>query len=461
MTGASVADCVADLHAALRPATYLEVGTGAADMLAFARGAVAAVGCSARAPSPLGARASLFQHPGPSRAFFSRFDAAQVLGGPIELAFLDGSRRFEMLLRDFIDVERRASPGGVVALPNCIPLNESMTIRDRQEAILRSDAEFPGWWTGDGWKAVALLQRYRPDLSIAAYDATPAGLVVVGNLNPASTVLDAAYVALVQEAASWPSPERLEQYWRDLALISTRSLGRIERVVPGGTAGLRERGAALITEFESLGEDCELGLLQRELGHEPLSLLRFASLGQPAETQLARTVQALRRRFEGLGTAGMVRVDPPDAPPARERMLVESSYNVTYHGFIAADREVSAEAMSDLVAAQPRRLQFLRRKLLENLEDGDKLFVWKSSVAHADAEVRALLRAVRDIGPGWLLWIGPSNAEHLPGEVELVEPGFLRGYVSRFNITNIPILEWCDVAVRAHAIWRLHVPATS
>jgi hypothetical protein len=45
-------------------------------------------------------------------------------------------------------------------------------------------------WTGDVWKAVFVLLRYRPDLRLTVIDARPSGLVLVEGLDPRSRVLD-------------------------------------------------------------------------------------------------------------------------------------------------------------------------------------------------------------------------------------------------------------------------------
>ncbi len=33
------------------------------------------------------------------------------------------------------------------------------------------------YWTGDVWKLIPILQRYRPDLQLTLFDAPPSGLV--------------------------------------------------------------------------------------------------------------------------------------------------------------------------------------------------------------------------------------------------------------------------------------------
>ena len=193
-------DCLRSLHQILRPDTYLEIGCLDGETLALAE--CAAIGIDAqfqptirvpsRAPAIL-----LYQMP--SDAFFQRFDPAALLGRGIDLAFIDGMHLVENALRDFINAERSCHPGSVVVLHDCLPLNQRMASRDRADAERGGPAQFSGWWTGDVWKLLAILPRYRPDLSVRACDAPPTGLVVVQNLNPDDRTLNDAYEAIVAE----------------------------------------------------------------------------------------------------------------------------------------------------------------------------------------------------------------------------------------------------------------------
>jgi hypothetical protein len=96
---------------------------------------------------------------------------------------------FEFLLRDFIAAEKVMSKNGVIALHDCCPTTEYMATREFHN----------GPWTGDVWKTLLILQRYRPDLKIDVTNAGGTGLVLVRNLNPTSQVLSKKYKALVKE----------------------------------------------------------------------------------------------------------------------------------------------------------------------------------------------------------------------------------------------------------------------
>src|SRR5207302_7216211 len=43
-----------------------------------------------------------------------------------------------------------------------------------------------GFWSGDIWRLIVLLKKYRPDLSIHTIATPPTGLAVVRNLDPSS-----------------------------------------------------------------------------------------------------------------------------------------------------------------------------------------------------------------------------------------------------------------------------------
>lgn len=149
-------------------------------------------------------RAFLFQDT--SDRFFAETDLRQVLGGLVELAFLDGLHQFEFLLRDFANTERACGPNSLIVMHDCMPLTAEMTARD--SAGPRSDPEpYSKMWTGDVWKIVPILRRYRPDLEVHLVDCAPTGLVCVTGLDPASTVLADSYLDIVRAFGGVPSTE--------------------------------------------------------------------------------------------------------------------------------------------------------------------------------------------------------------------------------------------------------------
>jgi hypothetical protein len=54
-------------------------------------------------------------------------------------------------------------------------------------------------WSGDVWKLVVILKKYRPDLSIHVVGAPPTGVCIVRKLDPASRVLAENHERLTAE----------------------------------------------------------------------------------------------------------------------------------------------------------------------------------------------------------------------------------------------------------------------
>jgi hypothetical protein len=92
----------------------------------------------------------------------------------------------------------------MVLIHGVVPLDFDMACRDQLDDFRRSRSIRPTWWTGDVWKLIGVLQKYRPDLVIDVLDAAPSGLMLIQGIDPASTVLSERYDQIVQEVTDWP-----------------------------------------------------------------------------------------------------------------------------------------------------------------------------------------------------------------------------------------------------------------
>jgi hypothetical protein len=178
------------IHARLRPRTYIEIGVAEGHSLAQARSRTLALGVdpAMSIAVPVRARTKLFGLS--SDQFFRDCDVrAELEGRPVDLAFIDGLHLFEQALQDFINLERYCAPRSVVLMHDCLPAGRETSTRER-----RTD-----FWTGDVWKIVPCLSRYRPDLFVQTLDVPPTGLTVIRNLDPSSSVLTELYDRLCEE----------------------------------------------------------------------------------------------------------------------------------------------------------------------------------------------------------------------------------------------------------------------
>ncbi len=125
-----------------------------------------------------------------SDAYFAGGDVSGDLGGhPVDLAFIDGMHQFEFALRDFINIEKHCSPRSTVLIHDCYPLNRLTAERERQTQF----------WSGDIWRLILALRKYRPDLSVNVIATSPTGLGMVRRLDPHSKVLSERYEEILRE----------------------------------------------------------------------------------------------------------------------------------------------------------------------------------------------------------------------------------------------------------------------
>ena len=178
----------------------------------------------------------------------------------------------------------------------------------------------------------------------------------------------------------------------------------------------------LLMGFESLGQDCEFGLVQRRYGAEPLGLFRWNF----CETEMLR--RAAETAFDGIGDPEHTVLSLWDD---HEWYVRDARYGFSLHTRInrhEADRD-------ELHARMCKRIGFMRRKLLSDLASGEKILIHKT-FASGSEEVRVLYASLRRLGPVRLLWV---RSEHSGGgakrddTVEEIEPGLYAGCIRRFG----------------------------
>jgi hypothetical protein len=113
-----------------------------------------------------------------------------------ELAFIDGMHRFEYALRDFMHVERLATPTTLVVIDDIFPSHPAQAERHRRTRV----------WTGDIWKLASCLAELRPDLVLIPLDTEPTGLLLVAGLNRDNRVLWNQYNPIVRRFSAEQAP---------------------------------------------------------------------------------------------------------------------------------------------------------------------------------------------------------------------------------------------------------------
>ena len=168
-----------------------------------------------------------------------------------------------------------------------------------------------------------------------------------------------------------------------------------------------------LSQFEMLSGNCAMGLAQRRFGAEPLSLLRFAGAGQ----QVA--IKGLDTRLECFGIDITVK---PGGDEGHEWMVHDAAGLLSHTG--RSTRDMTAE---EILAAEKTKTRFLKRKLLEDLADNQKIFVMTGPVELSPSGTLPLHLALRRHGDHPLLCIFPR--EHEGGTVTEVMPGLFHAFI--------------------------------
>ena len=181
---------LARIHEYLKPATYLEIGVDQGLSFDIVRPETLALGVdpNPQLQKPLGPRQRVFAQT--SDEFFERSDVISELDGrTLDLAFIDGMHQFEFALRDFINIEKYCSADSIILIHDVYPIDATSAARERAS----------WFWSGDIWRLILTLNKYRPDLSVNVIAARPTGLAIVQNLDPHSRVLDERQREIIDE----------------------------------------------------------------------------------------------------------------------------------------------------------------------------------------------------------------------------------------------------------------------
>ena len=224
--GAPYQACLRALHEGLKPRSYLQIGDPEGETTGYASCPSIVVDPQLRLPgSAIGGKPVCHLYQMSSDAFFAAHDPLQILGRPIDLAYLDGLHLCESLLRDFIAAERVCGPKSLILLHDCIPLDLHMAVRDAADMTRRAQSVAPGWWTGDVWRTVQALRHHRPDLRILGFRAPPTGLIIIGQLAPGSRLLVDRYRGITEEMQTEAGWNDYQTYLDWLRPAPTEELG--------------------------------------------------------------------------------------------------------------------------------------------------------------------------------------------------------------------------------------------
>ena len=186
-------------------------------------------------------------------------------------------------------------------------------------------------------------------------------------------------------------------------------------------------GAAHLTRilhrFESLGDNCEFGFVQRAYGIDTGGLLRWSFAEFPS------LIGALQADFRDL-------VQYPNLVPYTNDMVRDIRSGICVHSqmksngttFLADDQVRQQIFTGELV-----KIDHMTKKLQARMRDPSVILVYKRNRNLSDAEIQALSDALAPFGPAQLLVVRRGDN---PGTVKRMSDRLMIGVVDRFAPYN-------------------------
>jgi hypothetical protein len=267
------------------------------------------------------------------------------------------------------------------------------------------------------------------ELALRAGHGEYARLIDAGAFHPdAENVLRFEFLYRAQPRENHPSDTReLAVAFRSLEIREAgfRLFPQARVLPPVDAAALSaQRKAAIFERFQSLGQNCEFGLVQRHAGVERLGLYRFAS------ARLMDVTEGIRLRFAGIDKAEHLRIQSNASGDDFE--CVQSRYGIEYHAFLVpGQRDIEA-----FRAREPARLRFLADLLLQDIARARKVFVLQRGESPLSCEeVLPLFLELRAFNPANRLLFVTASGDGGPsvrGPVQNLAPGLYRGTIPAF-----------------------------
>jgi hypothetical protein len=235
------------------------------------------------------------------------------------------------------------------------------------------------------------------------------------------------------------------------------SLTGLSRALASGLGGRvrlpswlrRRRPISLLESFESFGDNCEFGFVQNAHDAWTIGLFKFAA------TSIDSLTHVLTTRFSALMLPDLVELTLELRKHGRfwEYCVVLHPYGIEYHAGQWKDESTEEE----VEANQRKRVALLSRKMIEDLEEGAKIFVLKSRGITPQSKIDELVSHMREYGPATLLWITPCDEGHPQGRVEEVYERLLHGYIDRFasydDASAFSPAFWKEICRNAYKLW--------
>lgn len=195
--------------------------------------------------------------------------------------------------------------------------------------------------------------------------------------------------------------------------------------------------------FESLGDNCEYGFVQRKHGCEESSLLRWG-ISHP-ETLL----NGIESNFEGL-------YQFENLVPHNNKMVNDIHTGFKFHTKMQSNNGIFLHDYEErflIHKEELEKIKHLRKKFINNIKNPRKHYIYKKNAGLDFRFCSKLAETISSKGPGCVLVVHLSDADHASGSVMKVEDNLYFGYIDSFagygTSDQFDLGQWDNLAVNA------------
>lgn len=186
----------------------------------------------------------------------------------------------------------------------------------------------------------------------------------------------------------------------------------------------------MLEEFESLGDNCEFGFVQRHNGYEPGGLLRWATV--PHES----LIKALKNRFSSL-------YQYDSLMPVWDDMVRDEEYGIGFHTnlrstVVDGHRQyiLNDEERIEIFIEEQKKISYLCSKLIHQLSDAKKIFVYKTNYELQERAIEEIFAQIKTYNKNNELLFVSAFTEREPGTVWRDDTGIIKASIDRFAPYN-------------------------
>jgi hypothetical protein len=208
-----------------------------------------------------------------------------------------------------------------------------------------------------------------------------------------------------------------------------------------------------LSNFESIGDNCEFGFYLRAMGNEDGSIFRWAFIDDFDDL-----IRAIKRRFEGF-----YRIE--SLVPVYKDMVCDASINIQFHTDMYSSqtegrRWVFDRRPSELQAIhriEVQKMNYLRDKFFAGVKSGGRFYVIKKNHVLTEETARRVHEELERIGNANVLFVDEAPAGIQAGTVQRAGQRFYRGYIDRLaqysSANDISVEGWSALC---RSVWDMH-----